>query len=112
MNKQMKNTLIKVLIFFVLLVGAYCLWCHFLTDNVIWTKLKVNGIAIQGMTEEEAIIAITEDFQKNYQDKQMTVTLNGQEFQVSIYPALSIDAKARCGKCLFPWTWFLDYSRN
>ena len=55
MNKQMKNTLTKVLIFFVLLVGAYCLWCHFLTDNVIWTKLKVNGIAIQGMTEEEAI---------------------------------------------------------
>ena len=45
MNKQMKNTLTKVLIFFVLLVGAYCLWCHFLTDNVIWTKLKVNGIA-------------------------------------------------------------------
>ena len=54
MNKQMKNTLTKVLIFFVLLVGAYCLWCHFLTDNVIWTKLKVNGIAIQGMTEEES----------------------------------------------------------
>ena len=94
MNKQMKNTLTKVLIFFVLLVGAYCLWCHFLTDNVIWTKLKVNGIAIQGMTEEEAIIAITEDFQKNYQDKQMTVTLNGQEFKVSIYPALSLDVKA------------------
>lgn len=94
MNKQMKNTLTKVLIFFVLLVGAYCLWCHFLTDNVIWTKLKVNGIAIQGMTEEEAIDAITEDFQKNYQDKQMTVTLNGQEFKVSIYPALSLDVKA------------------
>ena len=64
MNKQMKNTLTKVLIFFVLLVGAYCLWCHFLTDNVIWTKLKVNGIAIQGMTEEEAIIAITGIFRK------------------------------------------------
>ena len=94
MTKQMKNTLIKVLIVFVLLVGAYCLWCHFLTDNIIWKKLKVNGIPIQGMTQDEAIQAITEDFRKNYEDKQMTVTLNGQEFKVSVYPALSMDVKA------------------
>ena len=55
MKKQVKNGVIKVLILVLILAGAYGLWCHFLTDNVIWKKLKINGIAIQGMTKEEAI---------------------------------------------------------
>ena len=52
MKKQVKNGVIKVLILVLILAGAYGLWCHFLTDNVIWKKLKINGIAIQGMTKE------------------------------------------------------------
>ena len=47
MKKQVKNGVIKVLILVLILAGAYGLWCHFLTDNVIWKKLKINGIAIQ-----------------------------------------------------------------
>ena len=64
MKKQVKNGMIKVLVMFLILAGAYGLWCHFLTDNVIWKKLKINGIAIQGMTKEEAIDAISKDFQE------------------------------------------------
>lgn len=94
MKKQMKNGLLKVLVLVLILVGAYGLWCHFLTDNVIWKKLKINGIAIQGMTKEEAIDAISRDFQEKYEDTQMTVTLNGKKFQVSIYPVLGLDVKS------------------
>ena len=94
MKKQMKNGMIKVLILLLILVGVYGLWCHFLTDNVIWKKLKVNGIAIQGMTKEEAIDAISRDFKEKYQNTQMTVTLNGKKFQVSVYPVLGLDVKS------------------
>ena len=62
------------LILVLILAGAYGLWCHFLTDNVIWKKLKINGIAIQGMTKEEAIDAISKDFQEKYENTQMTIT--------------------------------------
>lgn len=94
MKKQVKNGVIKVLILVLILAGAYGLWCHFLTDNVIWKKLKINGIAIQGMTKEEAIDAISKDFQEKYENTQMTITLNGKNFKVSIYPVLSLDVKS------------------
>ena len=54
MKKRLKNGLIKVLIFLAVLSGMYCLWCHFLTDNVIWKKVKINGVPIQGMTTDES----------------------------------------------------------
>ena len=94
MKKQVKNGVIKVLILVLILVGAYGLWCHFLTDNVIWKKLKINGIAIQGMTKEEAIDAISKDFQEKYENTQMTITLNGKNFKVSIYPVLGLNVKS------------------
>lgn len=94
MKKQMKNGVIKVLLFCLVILIAYGLWCHFLTDDVIWKKLKINGIAIQGMTKEEAIEAISEDFQEKYKDTQMTVVLNGKKFKVSIYPVLGLDVKS------------------
>ena len=94
MKKQVKNGVIKVLILVLILAGAYGLWCHFLTDNVIWKKLKINGIAIQGMTKEEAIDAISKDFQEKYANTQMTITLNGKNFKVSIYPVLGLDVKS------------------
>ena len=86
--------MIKVLVMFLILAGAYGLGCHFLTDNVIWKKLKINGIAIQGMTKEEAIDAISKDFQEKYENTQMTITLNGKNFKVSIYPVLGLDVKS------------------
>ncbi len=94
MKKRLKNGLIKVLIFLAVLSGMYCLWCHFLTDNVIWKKVKINGVSIQGMTTDEAKAAVLKDFQEKYENTKMTVTLNGKEFSVAIYPILGIDIDA------------------
>ena len=91
MKKKVRNRCIKLLLLLVLLAGAYGLWCHFLTDNVIWKKMKINGIAIQGMTKEEAMDAISRDFQEKYQDARMTVTLNDKKYEVSIYPVLGLN---------------------
>lgn len=93
MKKELKNYLIKALIFVFILIGAYGLWCHFLTDNVIWKKVTVNGIAIQGMTKEEAIEVLTTEFQDTYQDTQMTILLNGKTFKLDMYPVLSLDVE-------------------
>ena len=78
-----------------ILAGAYGLWCHFLTDNVIWKKLKINGIAIQGMTKEEAIDAISKDFQEKYENTQMTITLNGKNFKAVSYTHLDVYKRQR-----------------
>ena len=51
------------------------------TIDGLMRHLRNNGIAIQGMTKEEAIDAISRDFKEKYQDTQMTVTLNGKKFQ-------------------------------
>ena len=46
------------------------------------------------MTKEEAIDAISKDFQEKYENTQMTITLNGKNFKVSIYPVLGLDVKS------------------
>lgn len=60
MNKQMKGPLIRILLIVAAVIAAYCLWCHFLSDDVIWKKITVNGIPLQGMTKEEAVTALTD----------------------------------------------------
>ena len=92
MKKQIKRYIIKALVIAVLLIGAYGLWCHFLTDNVIWKKLKVNGIALQGLTVEEANRALQEDFQEKYESATVTVSFNKKEYSLSIYPVLELDS--------------------
>ena len=41
MNKQMKGPLIRILLIVAAVIAAYCLWCHFLSDDVIWKKIDV-----------------------------------------------------------------------
>lgn len=94
MNKQMKGPLIRILLIVAAVIAAYCLWCHFLSDDVIWKKITVNGIPLQGMTKEEAVTALTEDFEKNYEDTSITIHLNGKSYPLSIYPVLTLDARS------------------
>lgn len=93
MKKQLRNNLIKALILLAILIGAYGLWCHFLTDNVIWRKIKINGVALQGMTEDQAIDALNENFYDTYKNAKVTITLNGKSFKVKLYPVLSINVE-------------------
>lgn len=93
----MRNSLVKAAIVIILLLGAYCLWCHLLSDDVIWKNITVNGISLQGMKEEEAVEALREDFRDRYEDSCMTVRLNGKSYQVSIFPVLDLDAEQIVG---------------
>ena len=38
--------------------------------------------------------AISKDFQEKYENTQMTITLNGKNFKVSIYPVLGLNVKS------------------
>ena len=64
MKKQTKNRLIKVSIAAVFIIGIYCLWCHLLSDDVIWKNISVNGISLQGKTKQEALDALRDNFEK------------------------------------------------
>lgn len=93
MNRQMRNSLIKAAIVILFLAGAYSLWCHLLSNDVIWKNITVNGISLQGMKKQEAVDALRDDFEAKYKDSCMTVRLNGETYQVSVFPLLDLDAE-------------------
>ena len=90
MKKQTKNRLIKVSIAAVFIIGIYCLWCHLLSDDVIWKNISVNGISLQGKTKQEALDALRENFETAYQNAEMTVRVNDEEYKVNIFPVLDV----------------------
>lgn len=71
---------------------AYLGWCVSLEDEVIWSPCVINGTALEGMTEEEANTAIAEQFQEDYEDAVMTITIADKEFDAEIFPLLGLDA--------------------
>lgn len=93
MNRQMRNSLIKAAIVILILAGAYSLWCHLLSDDVIWKNITVNGISLQGMKKQEAVDALRNDFEAQYKDSAMTVRLNGKSYRVSVFPLLDLKAE-------------------
>lgn len=87
-GKKIKITLLAVL----LGAALYCLWCYSLKDAVIWENLVINGVNVQGMTKREAKKAVRSAFEKEYQDKSLTIRLADTDYQAYIFPALDFSA--------------------
>lgn len=58
-----------------ILTAGYLYWCTTLDDKVIWKDVSINGVALQGKTIEAAEKAVQEQFKKDYQDSEITVSL-------------------------------------
>lgn len=96
-NKETDKTKKRLIILIaagivVLLAAAYLVLCQAAQDQGIWENTSVNGVGLKGLTIEEAEEAVQQKFVEDYQDAAVTVTLEGQDFQIPIYSVLKMDA--------------------
>ena len=75
-----------------ILTAGYLYWCTTLDDKVIWKDVSINWVALQGKTIEAAEKAVQEQFKKDYQDSEITVSLAEKNYEVKIFPVLSLNA--------------------
>lgn len=71
-----------------ILTAGYLYWCTTLDDKVIWKDVSINWVALQGKTIEAAEKAVQEQFKKDYQDSEITVSLAEKNYEVKIFPVL------------------------
>ena len=67
-----------------ILTAGYLYWCTTLDDKVIWKDVSINWVALQGKTIEAAEKAVQEQFKKDYQDSEITVSLAEKNYEVKI----------------------------
>lgn len=75
-----------------ILTAGYLFWCSTLEDQVIWQEVAINGVSLRGKSIKEAEKAIQKQFNKDYQDAVIKVTLAGETYETRIFPVLSLDA--------------------
>ncbi len=73
------------------LAAAYLILCAAVDDEVIWKAVSINGVPVKGLSVEEAGQQIQEDFRKEYGEASVRVRLDGQEFEIPVFPALGLD---------------------
>lgn len=71
--------------------AGYSGWCMSLEDSVIWRDVCVNGVNLKGLSKKEAKNALQAQFEKDYQDAEITIKLEDQEFRAEIFPILHMD---------------------
>lgn len=81
-----------------IIVSLYCLACGELEDDKIWRNARMNQVLVRGMTKEEAKQALEEKFQETYKDCALTVSFDGKEYKINVFPTLGFDASAEIDK--------------
>ena len=94
-----KRSLFGLCVLAVLCAG-YLLACTMVDKNTIVDRVQVNGAEVGGLTAEQAAERIRKDFEEGYADAVLTVSANGEEYQVEMYPSLSLDAEAAAKKAM------------
>lgn len=92
MNKKKKWLILGIVeAAAVLLIIGYCVLCHNVENETIWGNTTINGVAMKGLTLEEADQAVREQFETEYQDAAVTVALGDQEYSIPVYDVLTMD---------------------
>ena len=90
-QKRKRNRMIGVGLG-ILCVG-YLIACALVPKNHITAGVYVNEINVSGMTKKQAADAVQKEFETNYGNAVLTVQANGQEYNVSVFNCLSVDAE-------------------
>ncbi|MCD8334876.1 MAG: VanW family protein [Clostridiales bacterium] len=89
-----RGKVILAVVVLALLLGGYTALCAAVNTEQILPKTTANGVALSGMTGEEASAALEADFETRYSDSQITVTANGEDYTVAVGDALTMDTEA------------------
>lgn len=88
-----------VLIIIGALFIAYLLLCQMVVRNdSIWSNTTVNGVALKGLTYDEAREAISRKFEEDYAEAELTIELDGNEFKIDVFPLLELNATEQIDK--------------
>ena len=77
---------------------AYLIVCGMVPQKKIVSGVYINGVNVGGMTESQAKDTVQEAFENTYADAALTVRANDQDYIVSVYNCLSIDAEGAAEK--------------
>lgn len=91
-QRRKKRSLFGISVLAVLCVG-YLLSCSMAGKNTILDGVKVNGTKVGGLTTEQATARVQKNFEEEYSESFLMVKANGEEYKVSMYPCLSMDAE-------------------
>lgn len=93
-RKQKKNQWILGMAILLVLGTGYLIACAMAKGENIVRNVYVNEEKVGGMDEQEAAEKIQQKFEKDYRDVSLIVKANGQNYKVSMYDCLTIDAGA------------------
>lgn len=80
-----RAALAALVICLVLVGGAYVALCAMVDQSVLLPNTEINGVALGGLTRTQAQEALQEDFRSDYQGAAVTVSLEGEEYTVSLW---------------------------
>lgn len=97
-RKQRKKRNYLILALAVVICVGYLLACGLVPKEQIVSGTFINGVDVSGMTETQAQDKVQEAFEKVYADASLIVHANDQNYKVSVFPCLSIDAAGAAGE--------------
>ena len=108
-SRRKRFLLILILIIAGALFAAYMVLCQIVVQNdAIWGNTTVNGVALKGLTYEEAREAVLQKYDEDYADAAITIRLDGNEYKIPVYQLLEIDVTDEIDKAyeLGHGSWF------
>ena len=98
-RQRKKRGLLGISVLAVLCAG-YLLTCSMTEKNTILDGVQINGTEVGGLTVEQAADRVQTAFEEEYGEAVLTVNASGADYQVGMYPCLSIDAEGAAGKAM------------
>jgi vancomycin resistance protein YoaR len=108
-GRKKRRLLILILIIAGALFAAYIVLCQIVVqNNAIWGNTTVNGVALKGLTYDEAREAVLQKYDEDYSDAAITIRLDGNEYKMPVYQFLEIDVTDEIDKAyeLGHGSWF------
>ena len=97
LSDQEKKKRLLIVIIVLIIAGAlfiaYLLLCQMVVKNdSIWSNMTVNGVALKGLTYEEAQNKVQQKFEEDYAETTLKIELDGKEFNIEVLPLIELDA--------------------
>lgn len=84
------------------LAAAYMGACAWVDPTAALPKTSVNGSDVSGMNASSISKVVADDFKKNYAEKALTVTVDGEDYTVPMGDSLALNADAVAKDVLAP----------
>lgn len=89
--KKAKRTILTTVCVIAVLFVFYLISCAIIGNKKFFPNTNINGIDVSSMTIEQAAEAVKEQFETEYKNAVMEVTLKDKSYYISIEDAMDMD---------------------